>query len=135
MTPDWLPVEYLTCPTQLAMRKIAAITPAGYFCMIRKPHFLSMDRLGVDQKFYLNPEYLPSNDNPLQVIMEASGRYEEYRFGNRHAVAAIKAKKELEGSKPQTSTKCRNRKPGSQAHPGRIGVIRHILAKISLFLS
>ena len=63
MTLDWLPVEYLTCPTQLAMRKIAAITPAGYFCMIRKPHFLSMDWLGVDQKFYLNPEHLPSNDN------------------------------------------------------------------------
>ena len=46
MTPEWLPVEYLTCPTGLAMKKIQAITSAGYFCMIRKPNFLTQDRLG-----------------------------------------------------------------------------------------
>ena len=33
----------------------------------------------------------------------------------------------------QTSTKRRNREPGSQAHPDKTGAIRHILTKIMLF--
>ena len=98
MNPKWLPTEYLTCPSQLAMKKIEDITPAGYFCILEKPHFLSKDRLGVDPKFYLTHDHLPSNNNPVQVIMEGRGRYEDYKFGNRHAVAAAKARKEREGS-------------------------------------
>ena len=46
----------------------------------------------------MTPEHLPSNDNPVQVIMECRGRYENYRFENRHAVAGAKSRKEQKGS-------------------------------------
>ena len=71
---------------------------AGYFCMIRKPNFLSQDRLGVNPKFYWTPQHLLINNSPVTVIMEARGRYEDYKFGSCHAVAPAKAKKEQEGA-------------------------------------
>ena len=33
-------------------------------------------------------------------------------------------------SENQTSTKCRSRHQGSQAHPGNTGAVKHILAKL-----
>ena len=96
--PEWVPAEYLTCPPSIAMKKIEALTPAGYFNILRRPHFLSKDRLGVDPKAYHTPDHLPSNDHPVQLIMECRGRYENYRFGTRKAVAAAKDRRENMGS-------------------------------------
>ena len=79
------------------MKNLEVISPAAYFCLLRKPHFLSSDRLGVDDKFYLTPANLPSGENPLTVVMKARGRYPLYQFGSRHLIAAMKARRESTG--------------------------------------
>jgi hypothetical protein len=96
--PEWVPAEYLTCPPSIAMQKIEALTPAGYFNILRRPHFLSKDRLGVDPKAYYTPDHLPSNEHPVQLIMECRGRYEDYRFGTRKAVSTAKDRRGNMGS-------------------------------------
>ena len=49
--PEWVPTQFITCPPELAMRKLEYISPALYFCLLRNPNFLAEDRLGVDKKF------------------------------------------------------------------------------------
>ena len=110
--PDWVPVEYITCPPNLAMKKLEALTPAGYFNILRRPNFFSRDRLGVDPRAYYTPDHLPSNDQPVQLIMESRGRYEEYRFGTRKAVSTAKDRRGNMGSHltpPPTPSKSSSR--------------------------
>ena len=105
--PDWLPAAYSTCPPATAMKKIEALSPAGYFSILRKPNFLSQDRMYADIKAYHTPDHLPTNDNPVQLIMECRGKYTLYRFGKRNVVAAARERREHMGSQapPQTLSK------------------------------
>jgi hypothetical protein len=92
--PDWVPVEYLSCPLQLALEKLESLSPAAYFCMLRTPNFLSQDRLGVAATFYSTPQTLPRGDIPVTVMMSARGRYAGYRFGSRNVVEKVRDRRE-----------------------------------------
>ena len=97
MLPDWVPAEYLACPLNLALEKLDSLSPAAYFCMLRRPQFFSHDRLGVAASFYCTPQTLPRGDNPVTVMMGARGLYKGYRFGARNVVNTIRDRRELEG--------------------------------------
>ena len=97
MAPEWLPAEYLACPLSLALEKLESLSPAAYFCMLRRPQFFSHDRLGVAASFYSTPQTLPRGDNPVTVLMGARGLYKGYRFGARNVVNTIRDRRELEG--------------------------------------
>jgi hypothetical protein len=73
------------------------LSPAAFFCMLRRPQFFSQDRLGVAVAFYSTPQTLPRGDNPVTVLMGARGLYSGYRFGARNVVTTIRDRRELEG--------------------------------------
>ena len=97
MMPDWVPAEYLACPLPLALEKLESLSPAAFFCMLRHPHFLSQDRLGVAASFYSTPPTLPRGDNPVTTLMGARGLYTYYRFGARNVMSSIRDRREQKG--------------------------------------
>ena len=41
-----------------------------------------------------SPAHIPTGESALSIILQARGRYEHYKFGSRHMLAKLKAKKE-----------------------------------------
>ena len=76
------------------MEKLESLSPAAYYCMLRKPNFLTQDRLGIASSFYCTPQILPRGDIPLTVMMSARGRYAGFRFGKRNVVEKIRNMRE-----------------------------------------
>merc|ERR1711940_124589 len=93
--PDWVPDQYIGCPVLITMRKLEILSPAAYFSMIRRPSFLTQDKLGIDRRFFYTPDHLPSGESPLTVILNARGRYQYYQFASREVLARLKARKEI----------------------------------------
>ena len=58
--------------------------------------------MGVDNKFYYTPAYIPSGENALTIVMQARGRYPLYQFDSRH----VEGKEGVINGERTHSTKC-----------------------------